>query len=224
MAKREKSEQVGFWGNVDPGVKTGLVVVGSTVLIGGTLLYVASRKIRRQKSRQILKKAMIDGTLESIVEKIDMALVGMGTDEEKIYEAYCDIPTQEDALTVADLYYKAYSETLDDALRGDIGEVEMQTVKNITASKPERKNASPNYNLLEDWHRRLKISAGTFSTDEDEIFRVLWEVPDRKGYQLLSDAIKNKKEIGYAGITEYLTAQLGDGELEHAKYIINRKK
>src|SRR6476620_2416357 len=179
----------GFWGNVDPKVKKGLVIGGTILIVGGTAYYFGNKAVKKAKANKVLKSAIHEGTLASVVEMINVAIDGAGTDEEKVYEAFSDIPTQTQTDRVATLYKAAYDETLDDALRGDLDSDELQTVKNITAGKPKLKGGKVNYDLSDDWVRRLKASAGTWSTDEDGIYRVLWEVPDKNGYTVLSNAI-----------------------------------
>jgi hypothetical protein len=224
MQTRNGESLSGFWDNVDPKVKKG-VIIGAGVLTGFTVSYIGYRVYRRWRSRQILKQAIHDGTLASIVEKIDIALVGMGTDEEKVYEAISDIETQTQADRVAELYKTAYEETLDEAYRGDLNSDEIQTVKNIVAGKPKFRNGKTNYDLLDSWIRRLSAAKGTFSTDEDAIYRVLWEVPDRNGYSVLSNAINtNQSTTGYASLHDYLVGQLDETEQSHAAEIMARKK
>lgn len=210
----------GFWGNVDPGVKKGLVIL----VAGGLTFYVGRRFWKKYRSQKILKNALFEGSLASVAEKINVAVTGWGTDEQKVYEAFSDIPTQAQAAQVARLYKDAYTETLDEALREDLNTEELQTVKNIIAGKPKNKLDKPNYKLLEDWLRRLGQAAGTFLTDEDAIYRVLWEVPDKKGYVLLSAAAAAKKLSGYKSLVEYLQGQLGGSGLAIALYIMKRKK
>jgi len=224
MPSREIATGGGFWGNVSPGVKEKLVIGGTLLVFGGLTTYVLYRIARRHRSQAILKNALYDGSLASLVEKIDVALVGAGTDEQKVFEAFADIETQEQAGKVIKMYKDAYSETLDEALRGDLDTEELQTVKNIISSKPRKKGEPANYNLVDDWTRRLKAAKGTFSTDEDSIYAVLWEVPDYKGLSVLSNGIASDKSVGYNNLPDYLNGQLGEDELEHAKYIMNRKK
>ncbi len=224
MARGEKETPTGFWGNVSPGLKKGLIISAAVVIIGSAGTYITYRIVRRQRSRKVLKNAIHDGTLESLVEKIDIAFEGAGTVEEKVYEAFSDIPTQKIADRVAAYYEAAYGETLDKAMRGDLAEEEIQTVKNILAGKPEMQNGQVNYNLLGDWIRRLNLAKGNWSTDEDAIYRVLWEVPDKNGYTVLSKAITADKNIGYKDLYEFLKGQLDESEQSHAAEIMARKK
>ncbi|MEW6469650.1 MAG: hypothetical protein AB1458_12035 [Bacteroidota bacterium] len=223
MAGQEVA-QGGFWSGVNPTVKNTLVIGTAVLLLGGISLYVGGRVIRRRRSQSILKNALYDKSLASLVEKIDVALTGAGTDEQKVYEAFSDIQTQEQAGKIIKMYKDAYGETLDEALRSDLESEELQTVKNIISGKPRKKGDAPSYGLLEDWKRRLRAAAGSWSTDEDAIYAVLWEVPDYNGYTVLSKAIASEKLAGYESLTEYLKGQLDEEEQEQAKYIINRKK
>jgi hypothetical protein len=218
------ADNVGFWGNIDPKVKKGLVIGVSVLILGGGGYYFIRKRQKEGKARKILSKAVHSRTPESSVLKINTAIDGLGTDLEKIYEAYAEIPTRNGVDQVAKLYYQAYGETLDKALTGDIGSVEMQTIQNITSSKPEKKGMKPNYDLLSDWIFRLQKAAGYFNTDENAIYRVLWEVPDRNGIDVLSAAIQNDSELGKKSLVEFLESQLGSGdELDHAREIVARK-
>lgn len=223
MAKAEDAAP-GFWGNVDPKTKRWLIIGASVVIVGGTSYYFTRKAIRKSRANKVLKSAIHDGTLASLVEKFNEAIDGAGTDEQKVYESFSDIPTQKAADRFAVLYQAAYDESLEDALRGDLGTDERQTVNNIIAGKPKTQMDKPNYDLLDDWITRLTAAAGYWSTDEDSIYRVLWEVPDKKGYTVLSSAIATKKVYGYSSLTDYLTGQLDDGEQEQARYIMARKK
>lgn len=221
--EKTETDAPGFWGSVDPKVKTGLVIGATVLVVGGGIYYFARKGIQEHRSRKVLKNAIYEGSLESMVEKLNIAVDGAGTDEQKVYEAYSDIPTQNHVEKVQKLYEAAYDETLDEAMRGDLDSDEDQTIKNIVAGKPKFTGGKPNYDLTDDWIRRLKSAKGTFSTDEDAIYRVLWEVPDYNGYNILSTAIGKNTDVGYANLNEYLTGELDDQEQEDARYIMNRK-
>ena len=222
----EKAEDVkpGFWGNVDPKTKKLLIYGVGGLVVGGTACYLVRRAYRNYRGEKVLKQAIHEGTLASSVAKFNRAIDGAGTDEELVYEAICEIPTQNAADRFAAMYKDAYEETFEDALQGDLGSDERQTVNNIIACKPKTKTDKPNYDLLDDWITRLTDSAGDWNTDEDGIYRVLWEVPDNNGYSVLSSAIAKNKVHGYSSLTEYLNRQLDDDELSHAREIMRRKK
>ena len=136
MAKAE-TDAPGFWGSVDPKVKTGLVIGAAVLIVGGGIYYFSRKAVQQHRSRKVLKNAIYEGSLENMVEQLNIAIDGAGTDEQKVYEAYSDIPTQNHVEKVQKLYEAAYGETLDEAMRGDLNSDEDQTVRNIVAGKPK---------------------------------------------------------------------------------------
>ena len=224
METEKQPASGGFWSNVPPDFKIGLFVAGTVLIIGGLGGYFYNRQMKNKRAEKILRGAAIEGSLANIISDIYEAVDGGGTNENLLYEAYADIPNQTDFYRVADLYKQAYDETLDAAITDDVGGEERQTLTNIISAKPENKNGKPSYELLPDWLRRLREAASWFNTDEDKIYRVLWELPDFTAAALLSKAIANNPQIGYESLTDYLEGQLDTDELEEARRILSKKK
>jgi hypothetical protein len=215
---------VGFWGNVPTGVKVGLVVGVTVLTFGGMGWYFYRRKQKQQRADKILRGAVVEGSLANIISKIYEAIDGGGTKESLLYEAFFDIPTRADFQRVAVLYQQAYDQSLEEDLRGDVEGEERQTITNIISSKPADKHGKPSYQLLPDWLRRLREAKSWLNTDEDKIYRVLWEIPDFIGAAMLSKAIANDTQIDYDSLTDYLKGQLDTDELEEARRILSKKK
>ncbi|MCU0432523.1 MAG: annexin [Bacteroidia bacterium] len=224
METEKQPEASGFWGNVPTGVKVGLIVAGSVLLIGGVGGYFVNRRIKKNRADKILRGAVVEGSLANIISKIYEAIDGGGTNENLLYEAFFDIPTQADYSRVAELYKQAYDQSLEEDLQGDVEGEERQTLNYIISSKPANKQGKPSYRLLPDWLRRLREAKSWFNTDEDKIYRVLWEIPDKQGAAMLSQAVSQDQQIDYESLTDYLEGQLDTDELEEARRILSKKK
>jgi hypothetical protein len=214
----------GFWGNVPSGVKVGLLVGVTVLTVGGIGVFIYRKKQKQKRADKILRGAVVEGSLANIISKINEAIDGGGTDENLLYEAFFDIPTIADFERVAVLYKQAYDQSLEEDLTGDVEGEERQTINNIISSKPANKQGKPSYRLLPDWLRRLREAKSWYNTDEDKIYRVLWEIPDKQGALLLSQAVAQDQQIDYESLTDYLNGQLDTDELEEARRILSKKK
>lgn len=212
-----------FFGNWSARDKKIFLLVTGGIVVGTTGFLIARHLIKKSKGARVQQQIVFEGSPASFVQDLINAFEGAGTDEDSIYAVFARMPSQQFYLNVV----KAYKDhpnggNLGDDLGEELDTEELQVVKNILASKPARDGDKPSYGLLPFWSQRLQTAYEGAGTDEDAIYKVLWEVPDQNGLLLLNQNF-SKQNGGYSLFT-MLDDELSGDELETAKTIIASKK
>lgn len=212
-----------FFGNWSARDKKILLMITGGTFIGVTGYLIAHHYYKKAKGARVQQQIVFEGSAASFAQTLINAFEGMGTDEDSVYKTFSEMPSQQFYLKVV----KAYKDhpdggNLGDDLGSELDTSELQTVKNILSGKPIKDGGKPNYDLLSDWSQRLKTAYDGAGTDEDAIYRVLYEVPDKNGLLLLNQ--KFSKENNSYSLFTMLDDELSGDDLLKAKTIIASKK
>jgi hypothetical protein len=216
-----QTQQKGFWSSLSERDKHGLLIAGISATVGTILFFVGKYVIRRVKQRNLSKTVVFDNSPANYVQVLYNAFENAGTDEYSVYQAFADMPTVKFYLQVSKAYeIKESGTTLGERLAEELDSEELQVVSNIIKAKPVKKGTNANYSLLSNWVSRLMAASGSWNTDEEAIYKVLYEIPDHKGINLVSQELVKQNKTS---LSEFLTDQLDEDELSKAQEIINRK-
>jgi hypothetical protein len=185
------------------------------------------RRAREGEPRTLARTVAETLDYDRLVERIHDAIAGLGTDEEAVYSALqmC----QGDATAIAELksrYLTKYSESLEDAIRGDFSGTELEyALQLLNAGTPGSAQAigSVPANAAE-WKAaasRLRDAVEGWGTDEEAIYAVLR--PLNRDPALID-------QLGSTYFAEYsenmidrIKEEMSDEELDYALYLLRLK-
>lgn len=219
----EYQQSNSFFGNWSARDKKILLWITGGTVVGVAGYLIAHHYYKKAKGARVQQQIVFEGSAASYAQTLINAFEGMGTDEDSVYQTFADMPSQQFYSKVV----KAYKDhpdggNLGDDLGSELDTSELQTVKNILRAKPVKDGDKPNYDLLPDWSSRLTTAYEGAGTDEDAIYKVLYEVPDKNGLLLLNQQF-SKDNDGYSLFT-MLDDELSGDDLQKAKTIIASKK
>lgn len=116
-----------------------LMLTASLFLVAGGIWGVSKlTKIQRDRERQndALDQALTVGSPEYYANVIHIAIDGFGTDEEAIYNAFREMPTQAFVGRVIQAYRDLTGANMNEDLNDDLSSSELQKVANIIRNKP----------------------------------------------------------------------------------------
>jgi len=211
-----------FFGNWSARDKKILLLVTGGLVLGTATFLIVRHVVRKRRGERVQRRSVIDGAPEKFAQELVNAMDGAGTDEEAVFETFSKMPSLHFYTRVA----KAYEDHPDggilaDDLVGDLDKEDLRVVMNILNSKPKRDRGEPSYHLLSDWTQRMINAYEGAGTDEDAIYRVLYEVPDKNGFALLNEEFK-KHTDGYS-MFDMLTEEMEGDDLDYARQIMIEK-
>lgn len=213
----------GFFSNWDARSKKILFVSVSALLLGGTTYFIVKSQLKKRRAEKLYKNVVVDGSYSSRVQQLVSAIDGAGTNEQLVFLTLSTLRSLADYRKLE----KAYSNhpdggSLGEDLTGDLSEEDLQVVRNIIGSRPNRTGQKPPYHLLENWVDRLTTAYKGSGTDEEGIYNVLHEIPDKRGLGLVNEKFKTKN--GGLSIYTMLEDEMSGEDLDYAKNLIKIKQ
>lgn len=211
----------GLFSGLTPKDKRRLIIAGSSIVLLTTGAILGNKWYKNKKSNKAHARSLDSDDPAYFAKQIFLAIDGAGTDEDAVYDAFARIPSQEFYRKVQKAYGSLYpSRNLELDLQDDLSGDEYQRVSEILAQKPEKTGQAASYDFSA-WSLRLHNAADGMGTDEDEIMRVLTEVPDRAAYEKLKTRFRSDWTIS---LEEMLEDELDEDELQQANAIIAKKR
>lgn len=177
------------------------------------------------------KPTLIESDYEQIVNQVHNAIDRVGTDEEAVYAALQRLERDGDAIKKAtDLYNEKFKPaTLEDDIRGDFSEEELQYALELIGINPPVVNnliqpAPSDASDYESLAKKLYAAMDIWGTNEEAIYGVLIameNVPER--IEKLKAAYVAKYPTGvHGGDLEYdIRDEMSDEELDYALLLLN---
>lgn len=216
---REKSG--GLFSGLTPKDKRRIIIAGSSVVILGTAAFIGNRWWKNRKSKKAHSESLDQDDPAYFAKQIYLAIDGSGTDEDAIYDAFAQIPTLEFYRKVQKQYSQLYKgKSLEEDLQDDLSGDEYEKVSSILAQKPEKPGQGASYDLSQ-WSERLHAAADGAGTDEDEIYRVFKELPDKTALAKLKTRFNS--DWTYS-LDEMLKDELDEEEMQKVNSIIAKIK
>jgi hypothetical protein len=199
-----------------------LLLTGGTI-IGVAGFFIVRHYYKKNKGERIAQQIVFEESPAAYAQALINAFEGMGTDEDAVYQTFADMPSQAFYLKVIDAY-KLHPDGGDFGtdLSSEFDSTDLKYLQNIVKSKPAKDGGKPNYSLLSDWSQRLTTATDGMGTDEDAIYKVLYEVPDKNGLVLLNSEFSKGKSSN--ALYTMLEDELSGDDLLKAKTIIAKKK
>ncbi len=199
-----------------------LLLTGGTI-VGVAGFFIVRHYYKKSKGERIAQQIVFEESPAAFAQTLINAFEGWGTVEDDVYQTFADLPSMEFYIKVIDAY-KLHPDGGDfgTALAGEFDSTELRYLQNIVKSKPLRTGGKPNYSLLPDWVQRLSTASDGSGTDEDAIYKVLYEVPDKNGLVLLNNELSKGRSPN--ALYTMLEDELSEEDLLKAKTIIARKK
>ncbi|MGQ0570183.1 MAG: eCIS core domain-containing protein, partial [Armatimonadota bacterium] len=197
-------------------------------LIGHEFTHVAQQRAHGQTTVQRFGVVL---DYEKLAREIEDAVSGLGTDEEAIFRALT--PLQRDPDSVRELeatYSRLFSETLMQALEGDLDQEELDYAKGLmgkpvtAGSKQRLETSTPTISAQWDAlarrikaaveHRTLGIFGGT---DEEAIFAVLRPLSgDANKIAKIKEAYARVTNGTSSALEDAIRSEMSDSELSYA--------
>lgn len=213
----------------------GVLILGGAA--AGGLLFLIGRKVYRNAvSNHEAGKGLDDSAPASTAKQLWLAMSNdgwFGTDEVMVRETLVNVPSKEFWNKVVKSYWKQYNRNLVDDLQGELSSTEFAEMKEIISLKPrtDKEALSPAATVSEaqlaSWANRLHQAFNLtywiwpYGTDEEAVYQVLKEVPDRKTMTLLNQSYQRQ----FTNTLDYdLRDEMSGGDLDKALQIINSKK
>lgn len=188
--------------------------------------------VQQQKTSKSIQRmpSLIESDIDEITTQVRNAIDRWGTDEEAVYAALQRLERDSNAIKKADaVYSKKYGTTLEDDIRGDFSEEELQYALELIGITPpvinELIQPTPSYaSDYDSYARKLYNAMDIWGTNEEAIYGVLIameNVPER--VDRLKAAYTNKYPAGlHGGDLEYdIRAEMSDEELDYALLLLN---
>jgi hypothetical protein len=211
----------GFFSGLTPKDKRRLVIAGTSAAALTAALYFGNKWYKKRTARKAHHRSADNQDPAYFAKQIYMAVDGAGTDEDAILDAFAKMPSKDFYRKVQKSYEQLYNgSVLEEDLQDDLSIEELEQVHAILAAKPNKEGGAASYDY-NAWSRRLHQAADGLGTDEEEIFRVLTEVPDKAALNKLRQVFQSNWTIT---LDEMLTDELDEEELQQARSIIAQKK
>ncbi len=168
---------------------------------------------------------------EKLAKEIEDAVSGLGTDEEKIYRALTKLQRDPDSVKELETAYsRLFSETLMQALEGDLNQEELDYAKGLmgkpVSAKSKQRIVATTPTTPAQWDeqaRRIKAAAehrtwGIFwGTDEEAIFAVLQPLAgDANKIEAIKQAYARITGGPSTALVDELKDEMSGSELSHA--------
>ncbi|MFN8714176.1 MAG: hypothetical protein ACK5Z2_15115 [Bacteroidota bacterium] len=211
----------GFFSGLNPKDKRRLAIAGTSAAALTAAIYFGNKWYKKRTARKAHHRSADNDDPAYFAKQIYMAIDGAGTDEDAILDAFAKMPSKDFYRKVQKSYEQLYAgRILEEDLQDDLSIEELNQVHTILAAKPSKPGGAASYDY-DGWSRRLHQAADGMGTDEEEIYRVLTEVPDKATLNKLRQVFQSNWTIT---LDEMLTDELDDEELQKARSIIAQKK
>jgi hypothetical protein len=146
-------------------------------LTPGVVLQLQAAAGNRATRGVVVQRAISWSQAEAVARQIEDAVSGLGTDEEAIYGALAG-RTADDMADIRNIYRQLFGETLDEALRDDLTDEEMERVRPVLEARPEAsmgagERAVAAMDAAAGVADQLHDAMEGLGTDEDQIFNAL---------------------------------------------------
>jgi hypothetical protein len=186
----------------------------------------SGRGARATAGRTLARLIAGDLDFRSIAQRIHDAIDGLGRREEAVYAALQQLDRDASAISTLKTTYKSmFGEELEDAIRGDFSDEELQYALQLlgggSPSAAQRVGGTPSSPAeFDSAADRIHAAVTGLGTDEEAILAVLR--PLNRDPDLIDRLAAAYSAKYHADLVATLQGELSGGELQYAKFLLRR--